>query len=362
MLPSPRRTRSAGFTLIELLVVIAIIAILIALLVPAVQRVREAAARAQCQNNIKQLGLAVHNYHDEFKTFPPSLQFYVANNGAVPNDCASFYRGGMQMGPSWMMFILPYIEQGSLLTNVVGVYSPTAYMSSLGTTATWQQIPVSIRGAEIASLRCPFDSVAEPQCSLNGGSWARGNYAANAGPDWYYNSAYGHSTLNGGLSQGGVMCINFGVSLNQLSGEDGSSNTIMINEVRVGLGATDRRGVWAMGTAGSSVTAALSVGDCTVPNDTAEYSDDIEDCNQIRTALGVGNTGLGKLRMGCSNANLANNWPNWQGQARSNHPDGIVACFCDGSVRYISNDVPENIWLTYNSRNDGTGMVNDFIY
>jgi prepilin-type N-terminal cleavage/methylation domain-containing protein len=354
-----RRDRR-GFTLVELLVVIAIIAILIALLVPAVQRVREAAARTQCQNNIKQLALAVHNYHDELKTFPPSLQFYVQNNGMPPNDAASFYRGGTKMGPSWMIFILPFIEQGKLLDQAPG-YNPLSYMTSGGVSGDWSTIPVSIRGANIASLRCPFDTADAPPFALNGGSWARGNYAANTGPDWYYNSAYGRSTLNGGLSQGGVMCINWGVSLAQLSGEDGTSETIMINEVRVGLNNQDRRGVWAMGVAGCSVTAALSVGDCTVPNDTGEYSDDIEDCNKVRQALGIGNTGLGPLRMGCSNDNLPNNWPNWQGQARSNHPSGIVAAFCDGGVRYISNDVPQNIWLLYNSRNDAATLRQDYI-
>src|SRR5262249_5826800 len=144
-------------------------------------------------------------------------------------------------------------------------------------------------------------------------------------------------SLNYTGSWGGPMGINWGATLTQISQTDGTAATIMFNEVRVGLNEKDRRGVWAMGLAGSSITAANPTGDATVPNDMNEYSDDIEDCNQVRQAMGVGNSGLGKLRMGCSNDNLPNNWPNWQAQARSSHINGVNACFCDGSVHFITN-------------------------
>src|SRR5262245_39671014 len=106
------RSHPAAFTLIELLVVIAIIGVLIALLLPAVQRVREAANRISCINNLKQIGLALHNYHDTYKRFPPSLDS--AMFPPIAKKAFGAPREGWTPCWSWMAYILPFIEQDNL--------------------------------------------------------------------------------------------------------------------------------------------------------------------------------------------------------------------------------------------------------
>ena len=110
--PARSRPMKKGFTLIELLVVIAIIAVLIALLLPAVQQAREAARRTQCKNNLKQIGLALHNYHGTHKAFPPAAVLMVGSGIGTAADITD--DGGRQPGWGWGAFILPFIEQANL--------------------------------------------------------------------------------------------------------------------------------------------------------------------------------------------------------------------------------------------------------
>src|SRR3989442_8806023 len=123
------RDRRVGFTLIELLVVIAIIGILIGLLVPAVQKVREAAARSQCQNNLKQVGLALHAYHDVNKKLPPGGIAQIKTPAAPTSEA----------GLSWQALILPFIEQG----NLAAKFDPTlGYRSTINSPLGMIQGPI----------------------------------------------------------------------------------------------------------------------------------------------------------------------------------------------------------------------------
>jgi prepilin-type N-terminal cleavage/methylation domain-containing protein/prepilin-type processing-associated H-X9-DG protein len=137
--PLPRRR--GAFTLIELLVVIAIIAILIGLLLPAVQKVREAAARLQCQNNLKQLGLALHNYHDSYKCFPPDQQdLKFPDPGVIPMAQAA---GRATLGHGMFTLILPYIEQDNLYKQIdttKSLFNPINLPPPLGTNTAFSQV------------------------------------------------------------------------------------------------------------------------------------------------------------------------------------------------------------------------------
>jgi prepilin-type N-terminal cleavage/methylation domain-containing protein/prepilin-type processing-associated H-X9-DG protein len=144
-----RRSRKRGFTLIELLVVIAIIAILIALLLPAVQQAREAARRSQCKNNLKQLGLALMNYHEVFKEFPPSY----TNGGEVRSNYYLPY--GQIKNHTGYLYLLPYLDQEPM-------YRAIDFRFATGM-ADWRnrgggQRQPAIEGKKLAVLRCPSDA------------------------------------------------------------------------------------------------------------------------------------------------------------------------------------------------------------
>ena len=168
-IPNPKSTNpKLAFTLVELLVVITIIGILIALLLPAVQAAREAARKMQCQNNLKQLGLAVLNYESQWQIFPPSSHWASASDVEVSNN--------PNLRESWIVMVLPFLEQQAL-HDMFDLTRPTPDPRNAAARGTW-----------VAALLCPSDAFNRTAFSGSGSSmtnkmgdnWARGNYAANA--------------------------------------------------------------------------------------------------------------------------------------------------------------------------------------
>jgi prepilin-type N-terminal cleavage/methylation domain-containing protein/prepilin-type processing-associated H-X9-DG protein len=338
MRPSLPRTRR-GFTLIELLVVIAIIAILIGLLLPAVQKVREAAARAKCSNNIKQLALACHNYADTNGGLPPAI----VQTGYSDDPYNTNH------GPNWAVLLLPHIEQGAMYNQVQA--SIQTWMVS-GTAPTGDAGWKNIRANSVPSLICPSDNNTSVMCSLSlagVSNWARGNYAANCGPHYNYGSR-----VNGGSSSGGPWGLpgqgpfsiftgtssKKGMGIQQIA--DGSSNTILFGEVLSGSGAADPRGVWAFGLAGSSTLTSHGDGDCNLPNDRKNCSDDIRDAPSLDTQ------NLGNWTSCNSN----------QATARSRHSGGVNVSLADGSVRFVRDSIDTRAWWIVNASNDGQATPN----
>ncbi len=303
-----------GFTLVELLVVITIIGILIGLLLPAVQSAREAARRLQCSNNLKQLGLAVLNYESQHMIFPPSATFRATNVDT-----------SREHWPNWVILVLPFVEQQALYDS----FKPGVAISSSENR--------DARGAVLPMMLCPSDGGGRKAMfgnSSEGDNWARGNYGANASLGAYSTSwrpAAG-PTSERWLSaySRGIMGANASVTMAEI--RDGSSNTILLGELRTGLAAVDRRGVWALGGPGSSSLWMHGSDDAIGPNPCNGGSDNILGCADIITAVGAET--LARECMGCCSGCSST-----QGAPRSLHNGGISVCLADGSVRFISNFV-----------------------
>jgi prepilin-type N-terminal cleavage/methylation domain-containing protein/prepilin-type processing-associated H-X9-DG protein len=307
-----RRNRSA-FTLIELLVVIAIIAILIGLLVPAVQKVREAAARATCQNNLKQWGLAFHNYHDTKKAFPEANR----NN---PRRV-------------WVVLVWPYVEQGTMYVRfdqTVHFYQPPN---------TYVNTTNGIYAQPAPLYYCPSDRP--------GGLWkgdpywrSRGNYVINWGNMTVpYNASDPTQSPTRGYAPFGYTDFTSGsrprtTRLTDFS--DGTSNTLLMSEVIMAANDTDYdiRG---------------------------DFLNDDRPCTMFMT-INLPNSGT-DVSPYCSATAYPQNPPCTtagsgfaQAAARSRHTGGVNALLGDGSVRFVSNSVDINTWHALGTMNGGEAL------
>jgi prepilin-type N-terminal cleavage/methylation domain-containing protein len=232
-----------GFTLVELLVVIAIIGVLVALLLPAIQAAREAARRTQCVNQIRQLGLACHNYHDSNKRFPPAGE-------AVQPDSAK-----KASGMSWLAFILPYVEGG----NLRNLINPAQHFNhDSNTVARETSVPMFTcpsTGFELSVFVGPegnpqfLDSspLRSHYVGIMGAKSAPGctSYPENGYTMLLRNDGVGD--ISGGLGGNGIIVVNGKVTMKDVT--DGTSNTMMIGESSWDSGPTR---TWIVGTLGSA--------------------------------------------------------------------------------------------------------------
>jgi prepilin-type N-terminal cleavage/methylation domain-containing protein/prepilin-type processing-associated H-X9-DG protein len=367
-----------AFTLIELLVVIAIIALLIALLLPAVQKVRTAASRMSCQNNLKQIALAALNYHDTNQQLPPAVLMPYAKDGYDPTmDLKSPF------GPNWAVLILPYIEQGALFNSVnVNAYPDTTLTAGSSTNfASADRSWRALRGTKVPTYLCPSDPNNQVPYSdtANGppeATWARGNYAATAGFQDFDHMANGLEKLSPVVDSHGmvlivgfpagatvlsspVMAANYGAKVTDIT--DGTSNTALFNEVRSGIQSIDPRGTWALGLPGASITNAGRDNTNPTPNNSlggtgqTGFGDELQNCKPAPNGYWTGTIGS-QDRMGC----LTSGTIMTSAQARSLHTGGVNSVFCDGSVHFISNNISQRNWVLLQSKNDGLALDGDY--
>jgi prepilin-type N-terminal cleavage/methylation domain-containing protein len=214
--PGGQRPRRGAFTLIELLVVIAIIAILIGLLLPAVQKVREAAARMQCTNNLKQLGIAMHSFHDTNSAFPANQQQVGTN---VWESLSASY------------FILPYIEQNNLFQQIVipaNAPAPGSSTAGAGNAANWSSAYSGAMNVSLKTFLCPSSPPA-PRRGTNNRGWD--------GPGSNYAWSYGSRTFaNWDSSSNGMISQLKRTRMADVT--DGLSNTILAAEILSGSNAS----------------------------------------------------------------------------------------------------------------------------
>jgi prepilin-type N-terminal cleavage/methylation domain-containing protein len=222
-----RRHSPLGFTLIELLVVIAIIAILIALLVPAVQKVREAAARTQCSNNLKQVGIALHNYHDSRKHFPAPrpLQPGSNNSGQFTTYAWNIVPASPETCGGWMFRILPFIEQDNIqkglaqITTVAQV--PTVFNTLGGIPVSIYQCPSDARSSQLATQYTPARALTS-YCGVTGNDeWLEGS---STGP------TFGSNARNGVFGVWSYVNTTMATGVRMQKITDGTSNTLMVGE------------------------------------------------------------------------------------------------------------------------------------
>ncbi len=358
-----------GFSLIEVLVAVGIIGLLLALLLPAVQQSRAAARRTQCLNNLRQIGLALHNYHDQNKVLPPFAVWSgppgePLGGGRLPIGVIDRVARGLapesepdRTNANWLVMLLPFLDQGALYQN----YNPLVPVSAAENAA--------VRMADVAVLKCPSDPYSQSgkyyQRDYGTGAdmnrYARGNYGMNIGPDGgcvmvlQPTCTDGFTVDNPDLMNKDMTLIGtgvggFNVSITLADVTVGQSNMVAVDELRSGVYLADSRGTWALGFIGASGAArhgllSFPKNDGGGPNNQLASADDIVGCSATVTAMGAG--AFNAQRMPCL---VTSNETNGQATARSLHPGGVHVLMLDSSAHFVSDVVDLNVWYNMHKR------------
>ena len=359
-----------AFSIVELLVVLGIIGSLVILLLPAVQRAREAARRMQCTSNLRQLGVALHAYHDRVHFLPPAMVWAPPGDpitgGYAPPGVVD--RISMGLAPeqqpdrvfaNWLVMLLPDLEEEALWD----LFDRKSPVGDARNEKVWSR--------DLPILKCPSDPANEVDAHFQRGpngqpadlGYARGNYAMNCGTnreclmrlsrdgqplgsckDGYQVDGTDLATNTRQVWGSGVGGINKSISFREIPS---LSHTVAVEEIRAGVSPIDRRGVWALGFVGSSLTAGHGIYENRGPN--AGY-DSIQGCKALQS--NPGDAQLLELGMPCISSAIETVEFSVQATARSEHIEGVNVLMTDGSVHFVSDSVDADIWHRMHRRDN----------
>ncbi len=377
-----RKSRGSGFTLVELLVVIAIIGILVALLLPAIQAAREAARRTQCNNNLKNIGLALQNYHDTYKTFPMGAMHAGIRGVAV------------RVGPSWQYGILPFVEQRNIYdkiaaTQQTGYANPNVNFNTGSLTNYANDVHVALTKLAPDYMRCPSSPL--PLMRTQVGERCLPSYVGIMGgtdidpsnSTLYPNQAWGIPTstrvyqngANAEVSGTDGVIASSGMlppweHANMAKCTDGTSNTMIVGEQSDWLRDVDPTASdkyhgdpgwatvsWTGGwlTSGSSRTTSINT------STTNTHTGRLYNLTTVRHKPDlkqvIDGTSSGGGAPGCSVEHTSGNGLN--NPLQSPHPGGVLLAFVDGSVQFISGTTDLAVLLRVAIRDDGQNVKID---
>jgi prepilin-type N-terminal cleavage/methylation domain-containing protein/prepilin-type processing-associated H-X9-DG protein len=313
-----------GFTLVELLVVIAIIAVLIGLLLPAVQKVREAANRARCQNNLKQIGIALHTYHAANNQFPPGTQVMVNFTDAE--------------WPYFLHYLLPYVEQDNYYQAIGGPnFTPGKPWLVPN---TW---PASVNGKTVSTYLCPSDGMAKVSTPFNGANtfqMFKSNYLGI-----FSGTSDQHQWGNNyPVTQRALFAMGKDRAVGVSDVFDGTSNTMAVAEYLTGVNTQDIRGCIYTNRAGAQFLYVTLTPNSTSPDDLLDYTG---------FCLSTEQNNQPALNLPCVPDGGASGGGNNYAGSRSRHPGGVNVLLLDGDVRFVSNGVSPVAWQRLGYIRDG---------